>query len=169
MKQVSEQEWRLKAQNFQDRIAANPYPVNLDHYRNILSKVSVGAVVADIGCGNCYIKEVLPEGTAYYGFDPFPRLPDVLPYSLEALLNVEVWANTVFVLAALDNVQDLETSLKALKHIAVDNIVILTGIGIPPDQYHTVQIDCKDLTDVLGEPAQEIEISPKVFLFEWKI
>lgn len=173
MKEVSEKEWREKAENFQARIAANPYPVNLDHYRSILSKVTVGKEVIDIGCGNCYVGDVLPFDVFYYPCDPFPR--DVNNYSIHNIsaerLNIYDGDkfDTVICLAALDNVQSVELALKGMLNVAKNNIVILTGIGVKVDHLHTHTIERKDLTDVLGEPTQEIEISPKVFLFEWRL
>lgn len=169
MKQVTEKEWREKAENFQARIAANPYPVNLDHYRNILSRVTVGKSLLDVGAGNCYVREVLPEGVHYFGIDPFPRNESVFPRTAEQLNDGINTMETVIMLAALDNTQSVELALKGLKRAATKNIVILTGIGIKVDHLHTHTIERKDLTDVLGEPTQEIEISPKVFLFEWML
>lgn len=166
MKDVSEKEWREKAENFQARIATNPYPVNLDHYRNILSKVTVGESVLDVGAGNCYIGEVLPKEIAYHAIDPFPRKPEVIPMTAEQLGGA-VKFDTVICLAALDNVQNVPEALTGMKRSATKNIVILTGIGVKVDHLHTHTIERKDLTDVLGEPTQEIEISPKVWLMEW--
>lgn len=167
MKSVSEQVWQEKAQNFQDRITKNPYPKNLDHYRKIVDLVTVGDSVLDVGAGNCYVDEVLPEDVWYYAIDPFPRLQKVKKMTAENLNNSCDNVDTVICLAALDNVQDVELALKGMLRVARLNIVILTGIGIDVDSLHTHRIERKDLTDVLGEPKQEIEISPKVFLFEF--
>lgn len=173
MKKVTPEEWQEKAANFQSRIATNPYPVNLDHYRKIVETVTVGESVLDCGCGDCHLSEVLPKSVQrIFNIDPFPRNDKAFKLSAEDLnYKIAKQYDTVFCLAALDNVRDVEKSLKGMLHQAKKNIVILTGIDVPnyPDALHTHRISRKDLTDVLGEPAQEMEISPKVFLFEFKM
>lgn len=168
MKQVTEKEWREKAAGLAEWRKNKTSPPNLDLYRKIVSMVYVGSWVADIGCGQKHLYHCLPEHVGYIGYDPFPIAEHVSEFSAEQLLEFNAKAfPSVFMLSALDNVKDLRKSLQGLKHFASENIVILTGIGIPPDENHTVQVDRDDLVSVLGEPTQEIEISPKVFLFEW--
>ena len=171
MKEVTENVWKEKAQNFQDRITKNPYPKNLDHYRKIVDLVTVGSSVLDVGCGDCHLAEVLPQSVQrIFNIDPFPRNEKSYKLSAEDLnYKIAKQYDTVFCLAALDNVQNVEQALRGMLHQAKKNIVILTGIDVEsyPDALHTHRISRKDLTDVLGEPTQEIEISPKVFLFEW--
>lgn len=168
MKKVTEQEWRDKAAGLAEWRKNRTSPPNLDLYKRIVSMVHVGKSVLDVGCGQRHLEKCLPKGTLYTGVDPFP-LDNLTPaWGAEEALT---WQGnkfpSVFMLSALDNVKNLDLSMKGLKHIAGQNIVILTGIGIPPDKNHTVQVDREDLVSVLGEPAQEIEISPKVFLFEF--
>lgn len=171
MKKVSEQEWRDKAAGLAEWRKKRTSPPNLELYKRIVSMVHVGNCIGDIGAGQCHLQKCLPEGVLYDPSDPYPIVLGVSPYSIEDLNtpNMKRAYDTVFMLSALDNVRDLTASLVALKHIARENIVILTGIGIPPDQNHTVQVDRKDLTDVLGEPFQEVELLPKVYLFEWRL
>jgi hypothetical protein len=179
MKSVSEQEWKAKAAGLAEWRKNRTSAPNLDLYRKIVSMVHVGDMVLDVGCGQCHLLKVLPEhewqltskfqSKHYYGIDPFPVYDYIPNVEAEYLVNWIQPRHTVFMLSALDNVKNLEESLKGLKHVALENIVILTGIGIPPDINHTVQIDRKDLTDVLGEPFQEVEMLPKVWLFEWKL
>lgn len=170
MKSVSEQEWKEKAAGLAEWRKNRTSPPNLDLYKRIVSMVHVGNTVLDVGAGQCHLEKCLPDRhpqQRYYGIDPFPLSNKVGKVSSEELVNwVGSW-DSVFMLSALDNVRDLNLSLSGLKRVARQNIVILTGIGIPPNEQHTVQVDRKDLTNVLGEPAQEIEISKNVYLFEW--
>jgi len=172
MKKVSDSEWKQKANNLTKWRENRTSPPNLDLYNKIVSMVHVGQSVLDCGCGQRHLANCLPSGTLYTGVDPFP---------IKGLINEGEWGaedgltwrgnkwKTVFMLAALDNVQNVYLALKGLKNLASENIVILTGIGIKVDMFHTHQIDRKDLTDVLGEPTLEVELSPRLFLFEWKL
>ena len=173
MKKVTPEVWREKANNFQKRIAANPYPVNLDYYKRIVDLVTVGSSVLDVGCGDCHLSEVLPKSVQrIFNIDPFPRNEKAFNLSAEELnYKIAKQYDTVFCLAALDNVHDVEKSLKGMLHQAKKNIVILTGINVPnyPDALHTHKIIRKYLTDVLGEPKQEIEMSKNVYLFEFTV
>lgn len=173
MKKVTEYVWQEKAANFQNRIAANPYPKKLDYYRKIVDMVTVGVSVLDVGCGDCHLSEVLPKSVQrIFNIDPFPRDQRATKLTAEALnYKIAKQYETVFCLAALDNVQDVELALKGMLHQAKNNIVIVTGIDIPnyPDALHTHRITRQDLTNVLGEPTQEIEMSKNVWLFEWMV
>ncbi len=166
---VSEKKWNEVAKNLAEWRKNRTSKPNLDLYRKIVSKVHVGKTVLDVGCGQCYLNECLPN-INYVGIDPFPLSDNVLKISAEDLNDSsECFTNTVFCLASLDNVIDVKLSLKGLKKVADENIVILTGINIEPDKYHTHKITREILVDVLGEPKQEVEMLPNVFLFEWKI
>ena len=169
MKSVSEQEWKKKAEGLAEWRKNRTSPPNLDLYKRIVSMVHVGESVADIGSGQCHLKTVLPDGVLYQGIDPFPLSPDVSPYAIEDLI-VPVTRKgyrTVFMLAALDNVRDVKQALKGLKHLAAENIVILTGIDIPVDKFHTHSISRQDLVNELGDPEKELELLPNVYLFEF--
>jgi ubiquinone/menaquinone biosynthesis C-methylase UbiE len=144
--------------------------------------VHVGNDVLDCGAGQMHLWKCLPDHSMikidahgyksqlhYKAIDPFPIAPFVIEQSAEELRFVKDRFDTVFMLSALDNVLSINQSLVGLKNVAKENIVILTGIGIPPDKNHTVQVDREDLVIVLGEPFQEVEMLPKVWLFEWKL
>lgn len=168
MTHVTEKEWLTKAENFQARIKDNPYPVNLQWYQDILARVQIGSSVADIGCGMQYVAKCLPPGTEYYGFDPYIRVHPTNKVTAEELINLtDGEFDTVLAFASLDNCMDLTAALKGIRHVAKRNVVIVTGINVPVDDLHTVMVTRKDLTDVLGEPRQEIELAPNVFLFEF--
>lgn len=166
---VTKERWHEVADNLAQRRKENPITPNLDLYRLIVETVHVGHNVLDVGAGQCYLNLVIPDGHTYNAIDPFPIQDDVLPLKAEDMNGTDTFFDTVFMLAALDNVQDVFEALKGLKYCARENVVILTGIDIEPDQYHTHKITRETLIGVLGEPLQEIEVSPKVFLFEWKL
>jgi len=126
--------------------------------------------VLDVGCGSCYLKTILPKSVEYLGIDPFPVHDEILELTAEDILQVEIGQfETVCMFAALDNVHNLTEALTGLKYAATKNIVLLTGIGIEPDQYHTVRVDLEDITEVLGTPRIALELLPKVWLLEFEI
>lgn len=167
MKKVTKKKWREAATNLQNRRASGNSGSGANIYKNILSKVHVSDTVLDVGCGSCYLKTILPEHVKYTGIDPFPTTKEVRKLTAEELKDLPPFAQTVFMMSALDNVQDLKEALEGLKKAATVNIIILTGIGIEPDHLHTVRVDREDLIEVFGEPHQEIYILPKVYLFEF--
>jgi hypothetical protein len=171
MKKVTDKEWREKAANLTKWREKRTSPPNLDLYRKIVSMVHVGKTVYDVGCGQKHLRKCLLNTNVYTGIDPFPLDATTYPGTAEDLAHpmMNNSCQTVFMLSALDNVKDLSKALYGLRNAASENIVILTGIGIPPDQNHTVQIDRADLVEVLGEPTQEVEMAPKLFLFEWTL
>jgi len=169
MKKVTEKVWKEKAAGLAEWRKNRASPPSLDIYAKIVDLVHVGSDVLDVGAGQRYLSSIIPLKTKYTAIDPFPLDKSVHTLSAESLVKVVDRYDTVFMLAALDNVRDVELALKGLKNVAKENIVILTGIGIEPDKNHTVQIDRKDLTDVLGEPTLEVEMLKNVFLFEWRL
>jgi hypothetical protein len=169
MKDVSDKDWKQVNDNLNKWRKNRKSPPNLDLYKKIVSMVRVGKSVLDVGCGQQILFNCLPNYTLYRGFDPFPLSDDVAPISAEQLNDLNDLFDTVFMFAALDNVKNIELSLKGLKHVAKKNIVILTSIGVPKDKYHTHSIEREDLVSVLGEPFQEVEMLTKVWLFEWRL
>ena len=168
MGKVSIEVWKEKADNLTKWREKRTTPPNLDLYKNIVSRVSLGRTVLDVGAGQCHLKECLPSGVDYIGIDPFPLNDEVLEVTAEEMTDFNAFFDTVFILSALDNVIDVKKSLEGIKRAARQNVVILTGIGINPDIYHTHKIERKDLTDVLGEPILEMEMLKNVWLFEFK-
>lgn len=166
MKKVTKKEWVDVAKNLTEWRKNRTSPPNLDLYKRIVQSVHVGKSVADIGCGQCHLEKCLPS-VHYYGFDPLPIAEGVIPIEAERLIHSKTKVDTTFALSMLDNVRNLKISLEGIKIITKKNIVILTGIGIEPDKFHTVRVDRSDLTEILGEPHQEIEISKNLFLFEF--
>lgn len=163
---VTEMEWLEKAGNFQQRIKANPYAANLKWYYDISTQVHVGATVLDVGCGNRHLEKVL-NNVVYRGIDPFPRDEFTDRITAEELVEHDGRYDTIFMMAALDNVMDLTLALEGLKHVAKKNIVIVTGIDIEPDSLHTIKVTREALVSVLGAPVLEKMLVKNVYLFEF--
>ena len=106
------------------------------NYKELLRHVRIGASVLDVGCGTCWLKNYLPPGTKYYGLDAYVKGEGIINMKIEDLVGRSS-VDTVFVFAALDGMQDLVKAFESIKKLAKKNVVILTGVNIPPDQYHT--------------------------------
>lgn len=169
MKEVSDNDWKKVNDNLNKWRKNKKRPTSLDLYNKIVSMIHVGKSALDVGCGQKVLLNCLPKDIRYKGVDPFPLSEDVAPISAEQLSDLNDSYDTIFMLAALDNVKNIELSLKGLKHVAKENIVILTSIGVPKDKYHTHTIDREDLTSVLGQPFQEFEMYSGVWLYEWRL
>jgi hypothetical protein len=142
---------------------------NLELYKDIIANVGLGKTRADIGCGQQYLKQLLPYGHNYRGIDPFPIVPTTFDVKAEDLHTLKFRVDTTFMLAALDNVENVELALLGLKAITKMNVIILTGINIPADKYHTHMITREMLYSVMGKPLYEKEMLPNVYLFEWLV
>ena len=168
MAHVSLESWKEKARNLTKWREKRTSPPSLDLYKSIVEMVFIGNSVADVGAGQCHLKKCLPD-VDYTAYDPFPIVEGVIEMTAEMLNAFEYSHDTVFMLSALDNVMNVETALEGLKSIAKKNIVILTGIDIPVDIYHTHKISRNDLVNVLGEPKKEVRMLQNVYLFEWTL
>jgi glycosyltransferase involved in cell wall biosynthesis len=172
--------WEQKAQNLIDRRAANPKKSNvkvtfsnaLSDYGTHIRKCHIGKNVLDVGCGDQYIKKVLPEGTIYFGMDAYPQSKDVIRGKIEDCDLGDQCVETVYAFAMLDNVQDFKKAIEQMKRVSSKNIVILTGIGIEPDQYHTMKITEEMLYSEMEKSAGFVctyheYLAPKVLLIEF--
>jgi 2-polyprenyl-3-methyl-5-hydroxy-6-metoxy-1,4-benzoquinol methylase len=140
-------------------------------YKTFAEMVHIGKTVLDVGCGPCILREFMPKGTDYYGIDAFPiaGIEGIREGKIEDIdLQGEAY-DTVFCFAMLDSVQDLGKTLNAVNRMAKHNVAILTGIGIEPDQYHTLLLT-EDML-VAGLPDFEIKLKyqtwPKCFLYDF--
>jgi len=109
-------------------------------YKCHISKISIGKTVLDVGCGSMEIKKHLSNDIAYLGIDAFPVSDEVVKMKIEDCYFKDNAFETVFCFAVLDGVEDLSLALHHIKRICSKNILILTGIGIEPDKYHTIKI-----------------------------
>jgi hypothetical protein len=178
---VTEQEWHEKMHNLIDRRASvghtnDNYKTQsaVADYKSHMSKVFVGKTVLDVGCGSQYLKGCLPEGTIYHGLDAFPIDEDVFSGKIEDEKTLNFFTKvkeieTVCAFAVMDNVEDFDKAMENMKAIAQKNIVILTGLNIPKDQYHTFELNIADFARMSAgfTLTQYIDIAPKVKLIEF--
>lgn len=78
--------------------------------------------------------------------------------------------DTVCAFAVLDNCLDFDLAIKAMKKIAGKNIIILTGIGIDVDKYHTHRLEMIDFDSRFTDwrCTHREEIAPKVWLLNYE-
>lgn len=188
---VSENQWREKMNNLMERrkkASKKPSPPTnnpIADYKKHLSKCFVGRSVLDVGCGSQALKKCLPEGVDYIGLDPFPATNDTLKGTIEEgcystissdpeVTGLDFEFNekefeTVCAFAILDGSISPAKALRQMKRIAAKNIIILTGIGIEPDQYHTHKITEELLGRELGDwnIGHKEYLAPKVLLIEY--
>lgn len=164
---VSEEIWKEKLNNLHTRAKgiSSEHQIN---YKELLTHVHIGKKVLDVGCGTGWLHKYLPEDVQYNGMDAFassiPELETLVISGNIVDMDVdnikwELWSNliglfeTIFCFAALDGMRDLDTALENMRRIASKNIVILTGINIEPDQYHTHLITEKYIMDQMCPPV----------------
>jgi glycosyltransferase involved in cell wall biosynthesis len=188
--QVSHEEWKKKMNNLMERRkktagqkpSTTPNPIG--DYKKHLSKCFVGASVLDVGCGSQALKALLPQGVEYLGLDPFPCVPETMKGKIEdgfytspsdgeiQGVDFEFRDNeveTICAFAVLDGSISPANALRQMKRIASRNIIILTGIDIEPDQYHTHKITEELLGRELGDwnIGHKEYLAPKVLLIEY--
>jgi hypothetical protein len=168
---ASEHDWRQATINLKARRKAvklqRPNPAS--DYAMHLIKCGVGESVLDVGCGSQYLKTCLPRGVEYVGLDAFPvEGTDTIPMPIEDCLDVQV--DTVCAFAVLDNCLDFDIACKNIKRIAQKNIIILTGIGIEVDEFHTFKLEHSDFDRVFSDLkcTYKEEICPKVWLLNYQ-
>ena len=142
-------------------------PNTLRDYRLHIQKCGVGKSVLDVGCGNQFLKTQLPIGTKYVGIDAFPIDGiDTIEMSIEDDKATKLRVATVCCMAVLDNCLDFNKAIENIKKIAKKNVIILTGIDIEVDQYHTLKLQLEDFKNVFSDWNQTHyeELEPKVWL-----
>ncbi len=164
---VTKETWKVKLNNLHTRTNGISSEHQID-YKSLLKKVYIGDNVLDVGCGTMWLKKYIPK--YYMGIDAF--LPDGngrLKMDIEQMQGAGAYFDTIFVFAALDGMKDLTKSISVMKEIALTNIVILTGINIEPDQYHTHLIT----EDFIDEQMKEwkktvrVQVHPKIIFLEY--
>lgn len=77
--------------------------------------------------------------------------------------------DTIFVFAALDGMKNLIHALDAMKDIAKKNIVILTGVNIEPDLYHTHLITEEFIDEQMAGLTKtvRVQVHPKIVFLEY--
>jgi hypothetical protein len=151
-----------KAQHTDDNRTA---PNVLRDYETHLNKCGYGNSILDVGCGGQFLKTCIPEDVEYIGLDAFPiKGVPTLKGSIETIEGIEV--DTVCCMAVLDNCLDFDKAIDNIKKIAQKNVIILTGIDIEVDQYHTFKLQLSDFEERFKDWSQTHyeELTPKVWL-----
>ena len=174
---VSVKEWVQATENLNKRrqsVGHSDDNRSLDNairdYKSHLKKCGVGNSVLDVGCGSQFLKQCLDEGVEYQGLDAFPITEDTWKNSIEDCLGDEPeyipFVDTVCAFAVLDNCRDFYLACENMKRIARQNVIILTGIGIEVDQYHTHKLEHEHFDKAFSDwdCTHKEEISPKVWL-----
>jgi len=140
-------------------------------YRAHLDKCYVGPTLLDVGCGGQHLKSCCPEYVEYFGMDAFPIVPTDYVMAIEEATPERIGRtfNTVCAFAILDNCRDFDQAIRAMQSLATVNIIILTGIGIEPDKFHTMKLELSDYDNLFTGWANSVrkEIQSKVWLLEY--
>lgn len=121
----------------------------ISQYDLHVRKIEVGKKVLDVGCGSMIIKGFLPPETDYTGIDAYPVNADVVKMEIERCTYPELYFDTTFAFAVLDSVYNLHWALKKIAKVTKTNILILTGLDIAPNKYHTFKVTEAILNDEL--------------------
>lgn len=169
---ATNEKWVKATENLMDRrrkngvlhAATQPHQSYIDY----VTKCGVGKSVLDVGCGSQTLKLCLPQGVKYYGLDAFP-IPgiDLIHSAIEDLKGWKV--DTVCAFAVLDNCREFNKACQVMKETAQQNIIILTGIGIDVDMYHTFRLEHADFERNFNDwnCTYKEEISPRVWLLNY--
>jgi len=162
--------WKNKLNNLHTRQKGISSEHQID-YKSLLKKVHIGKRVLDVGCGTCWLKNYLPKDTIYFGMDAYVKGKDILTETIE---DIEVLSDvydfeTIFVFAALDGMRDLKLALSKMQYLSSKNIVILTGINIAPDIYHTHLITEEFLDSQMEgwKKTTRVQVHPKIIFLEY--
>jgi hypothetical protein len=148
------------------------YQNPVSDYKLHLIKCGYGRSIVDVGCGAQFLKTQIEGQTHYIGIDAFPAdgYEDVtLLIAIESDEALELSADTVCAFAVLDNCLDFDKAIANMKRIARKNIIILTGIGIDVDIYHTHRLEMHDFDSRFTDwkCTHREEIQPRVWLLNY--
>jgi hypothetical protein len=169
---VSKQRWAKATENLNERrksVGHTDDNRRIDNvirdYKTHLLKGNVGKSVLDVGCGGQFLKKCLPDNVKYIGIDAFPIVEDTVKIAIEDLGGA-IEVDTVCAFAVLDNCRDFFKACENIKRSARKNVIILTGIGIDVDQYHTFKLELEDFEKAFGDwtCTHKEELTPKVYL-----
>lgn len=139
-------------------------------YKTHLTKVFVGRSVLDVGCGGQFLRKCLPGHVHYIGIDAFTQGEGVINCAIEDWNDVQhMNVDTVCAFAVLDNCRDFNAAIANMKALARKNIVILTGLGIEVDKYHTLKLEIEDFRCRFTDWKETYleYLHPKVALIEY--
>jgi hypothetical protein len=165
--ETSKENWEAKLNNLHTREKGISSEHQID-YKSLLKKVFLGDKVLDVGCGAMWLKKYVPK--YYMGIDAY--LPDDnmrLKMNIEQLQDGGEFYDTICCFAALDGMRDLVKSISVMKELAKKNIVILTGINIEPDLYHTHLITEEFIDEQMKDwkKTVRVQVHPKIIFLEY--
>lgn len=173
MQPVSLEVWKQKMDNLNARRVSNPgvKPCNtqIGDYKSNINKVKIGSSLLDVGCGGMPVKAVLPDTVKYVGIDPFPIKEGVVNMAIEDCTFEDNSFDTVICFACLDGTIDPSKAIQQMKRVCKNNVLLLTGIDIEPDKYHTHKITMEFLMEqfIDFKLGYKEVLHPKVFLIEF--
>ena len=166
---ATEQDWIKATENLIERRSKNGLlklatEENKD-YTSYLNNCGYGKSVLDVGCGSQTLRLSLPEYINYIGIDAFPIVEDAIKIAIEDLSGAFV-VDTVCAFAVLDNCRDFFKACENMKRSARQNVIILTGIGIEVDEYHTFKLEHEHFEQAFSDwdCTHKEELTPKVWL-----
>ena len=163
--------WKQRMNNLIERrkTYSRSAPSTLPTYEEMLSVFTIGKTVLDVGCGDMNIKNYLSD-REYVGIDAFPCSDKVIKAEIETYAPGRQF-ETIICFAVLDGVWSFEKVIDNIKKLCIKNIIILTGIDIEPDQYHTFKIEEKTLIEKLKPFKITFSqyLAPKLLLCEFSI
>lgn len=168
---VEKKEWEMKLKNLHTRTKGITSEHQID-YKNLLKKVHIGKTALDVGCGTCWLKKYLGK-SHYNGIDAFDRVEHKGLNVYNGIIETYEFGTqkfeTLFVFAALDGMMDLELAFVKMKDVCSKNIVILTGINIQPDLYHTHLITEKLINNLMDgfELTHRTQVHEKIVFLEY--
>lgn len=144
------------------RLATEPSQDYIDY----ITKCGVGKSVLDVGCGSQTLRLCLPDGVKYYGLDAFPI--DGIDCIESAIEDLKGWkVDTVVAFAVLDNCREFYKAIEVMCQTAQQNIIILTGIGINADQYHTFRLEFDDFNKAFDGKGFELTVKENLYTKVW--
>lgn len=174
MLKADKQQWEqatanLRARGERGTVGESVEAKYIRDYKKHLSKVYVGYSVLDVGCGSQFLKECLPPSVAYTGIDAFPINDSIVKAVIEEMTDERIKYDTVCAFAVLDNCYNFDLSIENMKRIANKNIVILTGVDIEVDKFHTFKLTLNDFDTRFSDWQQGYRelLAPKVWLLEY--
>ena len=161
--------YKLRNRGIRSTIGESVEAIRIRDYASHLKKVYVGASLLDVGCGDQFIKKCISPEVKYFGLDAFPVNDEVIEGCIENDCAKIFEVETICAFAVMDGVQDFDKAISNMKQIAQKNIVFLTGVNIPPDQYHTFELKLSDFDYRFSDwnKTYAEEIIPKVWLLEY--
>ena len=137
-------------------------------YISYIEKCGVGKSVLDVGCGSQTLRLCLPEGTIYKGLDAFPIAnTNTYDMAIEEVNWKDGSIDTICAFAVLDNCRDFYKACANMIRLANKNIIILTGIGIDVDKFHTFRLEFEHFDKAFKDSGFELTVKENLYTKVW--